>query len=200
MTVTPEEIDALLPQTQCQECGYAACLPYATAIARGEVDIAQCAPGGVATLETLAKLMHIDATPYYNTVKTRYRSPSVAVIDESFCIGCVKCIAACPVDAIIGSGKMMHTVLPDVCTGCELCVAPCPTDCITMVAVESIIDKKTAANNARHHYETKNNRLQKIRDNKVATVSSETTQAQLNYIEAARLRVLAKKGPPHAEK
>lgn len=191
MTVDAKDIDALLPQTQCQECGYAACLPYAEAIVRGEIDIARCAPGGIETLEALAKLTGVDAAAYRTEVQQRYRPPSVAVIDETYCIGCLKCITACPVDAIVGGAKMMHTVLPDICTGCELCLLPCPTDCISMVATAP--EKTLQASDARRHYETKNERLQKKREaKKVNTPGS--IAAQRDYIEAARLRVLAKKG------
>lgn len=192
MTVKAEDINALLPQTQCQECGYAACLPYAEAIARGEIDIARCAPGGLETLQALAKLMGIDAGPYQQIVQERYRPPSVAMIDETLCIGCLKCITACPVDAIVGSGKMMHTVLPDQCTGCGLCVSPCPTDCISMIA-PSAQHKPISPELARQHYEAKNKRAQKTEtasENKVSL----SIQTQRDYIEAARLRVLAKKG------
>ncbi len=194
MTVDAKSIDAVLPQTQCQECGYAACLPYAEAIARGEVDIARCAPGGVETLEALAQLMHVDAAPYRAEVQQRYRPPSVAVIDEAYCIGCLKCITACPVDAIVGSAKMMHTVLPDICTGCELCLLPCPTDCISMVAAAA--EKILQADDARRHYEAKNKRLHKVRETKKVS-APDSIAAQRDYIEAARLRVLAKKGKPH---
>jgi electron transport complex protein RnfB len=197
MKIDAKGIDALLPQTQCQECGYAACLPYAEAIARGVVDIARCAPGGVETLKALAQLMHVDATAYIAEVQQRYRPPSVAVIDEAYCIGCLKCIAACPVDAIVGSAKMMHTVLPDICTGCELCLLPCPTDCISMVAAAP--DKIVQADEARSHYEAKNERLHKAGEAKKVSVP-DSIPAQRDYIEAARLRVLAKKGKPHVGK
>ena len=189
-----KDIDALLPQTQCQECGYAACLPYAEAIVRGEVDIARCAPGGVKTLEALAQLTGVDAAPYNAAVQQRYRPPSVAIVDETYCIGCLKCIAACPVDAIVGSAKMMHTVLPEICTGCELCLLPCPTDCISMVAAAP--NKIIAAADARRHYEAKNERLRKVQIAKKVDASA-SIQAQRDYIEAARLRVQAKKGKPH---
>ncbi|MBY0377553.1 MAG: RnfABCDGE type electron transport complex subunit B [Gammaproteobacteria bacterium] len=192
MPIKAEEIDALLPQTQCQECGYGACLPYAEAIARGEIDIARCAPGGLETLEALAKLMNVDATPYRETVLAHYRAPSVAVIDEALCIGCLKCIKACPVDAIVGSAKMMHTVLPDQCTGCELCLLPCPTDCISMMA-RSDAHKPLAPDMARQRYVAKNKRAQKENTAKPNKISA-SIAAQQDYIEAARLRVLAKKG------
>ena len=131
-------IDAILPQTQCEKCGYAGCRPYATAIANGEADINQCPPGGAAGIRQLARLLGREAKPLsaaHGVEKPR----TLAVIDENLCIGCTLCIQACPVDAIIGASKQMHTVMPDLCTGCDLCVAPCPVDCIAMVpAADSV--------------------------------------------------------------
>jgi electron transport complex protein RnfB len=125
------QIDALLPQTQCTRCGYDGCRPYAAAIANGAAQINQCPPGGRATIGALAQLLHrelVGLNPA-NGIETPAR---VAMIDESRCIGCARCLAPCPVDAIVGAPKMMHTVLADRCTGCELCIAPCPVDCIEM--------------------------------------------------------------------
>lgn len=127
-----DEIDALLPQTQCGRCTFTGCRPYATALANGEADIDQCPPGGDATAVALAKLLGREARPVdprFGRVPTR---PAVAWIDEAACIGCVKCIQACPVDAIVGASRFMHTVIAAQCTGCELCIPPCPVDCITM--------------------------------------------------------------------
>jgi Na+-translocating ferredoxin:NAD+ oxidoreductase subunit B len=126
-----ERIDALLPQTQCTRCGYPACLDYATAIARGEADINQCPPGGVAGIGALAGLLGRQPKPL-NPANGVEKPREVAWIDEETCIGCMKCIQACPVDAIVGASKVMHTILPDECTGCELCIPPCPVDCIRM--------------------------------------------------------------------
>lgn len=126
-------IDALLPQTQCRKCGFDGCLPYARAIADGRADINRCPPGGDATIRALAKLLDRETKPLDPACGPE-QPPAVAVIDEDNCIGCVKCIHACPVDAIIGAPKAMHTVIPQHCTGCELCLAPCPMDCISMVA------------------------------------------------------------------
>ncbi len=131
-----DRIDALLPQTQCGKCHYDGCRPYAEAIARGHADINRCPPGGSGTISRIAELLGRENKP----LDIRHGSqhpPQVAVIDEDLCIGCVKCIRACPVDAIIGAAKMMHTVIPEQCTGCELCLAPCPVDCISMVPVEN---------------------------------------------------------------
>jgi electron transport complex protein RnfB len=128
-----ERIDAILPQTQCTRCGYPACRPYAEAIARGDADINHCPPGGAAGIDALAALLGRTFKPL-DPANGLEKSRAVALIDEAACIGCTKCIQACPVDAILGASKMMHTVIVDECTGCDLCIAPCPVDCITMVA------------------------------------------------------------------
>ena len=129
---TAEAIDALLPQTQCGLCGYAGCRPYAEAIEAGEADINQCPPGGEAGIRALALLLGREPKPL-NPEHGETRPPSVVVIREDECIGCTKCIQACPVDAIVGASKLMHTVLADRCTGCDLCIPPCPVDCIDVV-------------------------------------------------------------------
>ena len=129
---TADDIDALLPQTQCTRCGYGGCSPYAQAIAAGEVPINQCPPGGAATIEALAALLGRAVLPL-NPANGAEGPTLVAQIDEEACIGCAKCLPPCPVDAIIGAHRHMHTVILALCTGCELCVAPCPVDCITMV-------------------------------------------------------------------
>jgi Na+-translocating ferredoxin:NAD+ oxidoreductase subunit B len=128
-----DRIDALLPQTQCTRCGYPACRPYAEAIARGETDISHCPPGGVAGIRALADLLGRPPKPL-DPANGSEKPRELALIDEEVCIGCTKCIQACPVDAILGASKMMHTILVQECTGCELCIAPCPVDCISMVA------------------------------------------------------------------
>jgi electron transport complex protein RnfB len=125
------QIDALLPQTQCTRCGYAGCAPYAAAIAAGSAEINQCPPGGTATIAALAALLQRPAMPL-NPTFGEARELRVAWIDESLCIGCAKCLAPCPVDAIVGAAKYTHTVLADRCTGCELCIPPCPVDCIEL--------------------------------------------------------------------
>ena len=134
MTLTSliAEIDALLPQTQCTKCGYAGCEPYAQAIAEGAADINQCAPGGATGIAELAALLDRPVKPL-NPINGAERARHVAFIDETRCIGCTLCIQACPVDAIIGAPKQMHTVLTNLCSGCDLCVAPCPVDCISMI-------------------------------------------------------------------
>ena len=126
-----DRIDALLPQTQCGRCAHSACRPYAEAIAAGTVPINRCAPGGEATIATLAALLGVPAPP----LDPAFGTPEPlawARIDEAACIGCTLCIRACPVDAIVGAAKRMHTVLADHCTGCGLCLPPCPVDCIVM--------------------------------------------------------------------
>ncbi|HEY5292620.1 MAG TPA: electron transport complex subunit RsxB [Burkholderiales bacterium] len=127
-----EKIDALLPQTQCAKCGYSGCLPYARAIAAGAADINQCPPGGAAGIAKLAALLERDAKPL-NPANGAEQRRTVALIDEARCIGCTLCIQACPVDAIVGAAKHMHTVIAELCTGCDLCVPPCPVDCIAML-------------------------------------------------------------------
>jgi electron transport complex protein RnfB len=132
-----DDIDALLPQTQCTRCGYPACRPYAEAIALGEADINQCPPGGEPVIEALARLLDRPPKPL-NPDNGVEAAPRVAVIDETRCIGCAKCLPACPVDAIVGARRYMHTVIADACNGCDLCIAPCPVDCIDMVPVAQL--------------------------------------------------------------
>ncbi|TLX54678.1 electron transport complex subunit RsxB [Stutzerimonas nosocomialis] len=127
-----ERINALLPQTQCGQCGYPGCKPYAQAIAAGD-KINKCPPGGESTIQALADLLDLDAEPL--DAEGGEKPPMVAYIREAECIGCTKCIKACPVDAIVGAAKLMHTVIVSECTGCDLCVEPCPVDCIDMVEV-----------------------------------------------------------------
>jgi len=126
-----DAIDALLPQTQCTRCGFAGCRPYAAAIAAGDADINQCPPGGNSTIHALAARLGREFRPL-NPIHGTETPPLVAVIDEERCIGCAKCLPACPVDAIVGAQRFMHTVLSVDCTGCELCLPPCPVDCIDM--------------------------------------------------------------------
>ena len=131
-----EKLDALLPQTQCGQCGYPGCRPYAEAIANGDV-INKCVPGGEPTIKRIAELMGVEV-PVDGPIEPPIKK--VAFIHEDLCIGCTKCIQACPVDAIVGAAKMMHTVIKSECTGCDLCVDPCPTDCIEMIEVPTTPD------------------------------------------------------------
>ncbi len=132
-----DQIDNILPQTQCGQCGYPGCRPYAEAISNGD-QINKCPPGGESTIQELADLLDVEPLPLdgeHGEEKPR----QVAIIREDECIGCTKCIQACPVDAILGAAKQMHTVIESECTGCDLCVDPCPVDCIDMVSVETSI-------------------------------------------------------------
>jgi len=126
-----DQIDAILPQTQCGQCNYPGCRPYAEAIAAGTAGINQCPPGGEAGIQALAGLLGVEALAL-NPDNGEQKPKAVAVIDEEICIGCTLCIQACPVDAILGASKLMHTVIEAECTGCDLCLPPCPVDCIEM--------------------------------------------------------------------
>ncbi len=131
-----DQINQLLPQTQCGQCSFPGCRPYAEAIANGEADINQCPPGGEATIIALADLLGRDAKPL-NPENGEIKEPTIVYIDEQVCIGCTLCIQACPVDAIIGAAKQMHTVIADECTGCDLCIPVCPVDCIHRTPVKT---------------------------------------------------------------
>ncbi|MBP5074167.1 electron transport complex subunit RsxB [Pseudomonas chlororaphis] len=207
-----QRIDALLPQTQCGKCGHPGCKPYAEGIANGEA-INKCPPGGDETIAGLARLLNI---PVVELDISRGPAPAqVAFIREAECIGCTKCIQACPVDAIVGAAKQMHTVLIDECTGCDLCVAPCPVDCIEMhplslnnvlpivgglaTSLEEQRARTAKRDHARLRFERRNARLQREEQHKQAertaraqraTQPSETT---LNPVQAAIERVRAQK-------
>lgn len=157
-TALADRIDALLPQTQCTQCGFDGCRPYAEAIASGDAGIDRCPPGGDAGIVRLATLLQRPVVPldtHYGEHKARH----VAVIDERHCIGCTLCIQACPVDAILGANKFMHTVLNDLCSGCELCIAPCPVDCISMAPARAWDAHDADQARARHQH--RNARLAK---------------------------------------
>ena len=132
-----EQIDNLLPQTQCGQCSYPGCRPYAEAIAGGEAPINQCPPGGESTILALADLLDVEPLELDEEAGVELEVPNVAIIIEKDCIGCTLCIQACPVDAILGAAKQMHTVIISECTGCDLCVEPCPVDCIDMLPAET---------------------------------------------------------------
>ena len=131
-----EKIEAILPQTQCGQCGYPGCRPYAEAINKGEADINLCPPGGMEGVAKLADLLGREV----KALEAEERPKAVALIDEQTCIGCTLCIQACPVDAIVGAAKQMHTIIADLCTGCELCLPPCPVECITMERITENLD------------------------------------------------------------
>lgn len=180
-----DHVENLLPQTQCTKCGYPACRPYAEAIASGEASYNQCPPGGAEGIARLAKLLDrpiiaLDAS--HGSERPR----PVAVIDEAICIGCTLCIQACPVDAIVGAAKQMHTVLPDWCTGCDLCVAPCPVDCIRMVDISGERTgwdawSQAQADAARARHDFRSSRLKR---------EKEENEARLAAKAAAKLRAL----------
>lgn len=129
-----EAIERLLPQTQCGDCGFDGCQPYAEALVQHKADVNRCLPGGNETIKDLAMFLGTEIKPLYISNNKESKDTNLlALIDEAVCIGCVKCIAACPVDAIIGAPKQMHSIINQYCTGCELCIAPCPVDCISMV-------------------------------------------------------------------
>ncbi len=180
-----DQIDDLLPQTQCGQCGFAGCRPYAEAIAAESAEINQCPPGGMAGVHALAALLGrevIALNPANGIEKPR----AVALIDEDVCIGCTKCILACPVDAIIGAAKLMHTILIDECTGCELCIPPCPVDCITMPPRP---DLPLRPLHARGRYEARNLRLERNTLERLAGI--EARKAALKKPEVTRATVLA---------
>lgn len=162
-----DQLENLLPQTQCTKCGYPACRPYAQAIANGSANYNQCPPGGQEGVARLAALLGRPVIPL-NVIHGSERARPVALIEEAYCIGCTLCIQACPVDAIIGAAKQMHTILPELCTGCDLCVAPCPVDCISML---EITPGKTGwdawsqpqADQARRQFQSRQERLERER-------------------------------------
>jgi len=165
-----EAIDRVLPQTQCTKCGYPACGPYARAIAAGEAAINRCPPGGEAGIRALAALTGRPYAPLDPACGVE-RPRRVALIDESRCIGCTLCIAACPVDAIAGARKLMHTVIAGLCTGCDLCLPPCPVDCIDMVPAADAAWGEARADAARDRYQRRLERLDRDRAARAAARS-----------------------------
>lgn len=157
-----EVLDALLPQTQCERCGYPGCRPYAEALARGEAELNQCPPGGEAGVAALAQALQRPPKPLNPVHGEAPQRRWVAVIDESICIGCTKCIQACPVDAIVGSAQRMHTVIAGECSGCELCLPPCPVDCIAMVDAGALLPVAATAPQYRARYLARERRLTRL--------------------------------------
>lgn len=185
--VLAARIDALLPQTQCGKCGYPGCQPYAEAIVRGEADINQCPPGGAAGIARLAKLLDREFKPLsaaHGVEKPR----AVALIEENLCIGCTLCIQACPVDAIVGAAKQMHTVVASLCTGCELCLPPCPVDCIRMIPAGS---HAYVADDARDRFRQRNRRLERERREKAARLAAKTGAAAEQTAEDPKKALIA---------
>lgn len=181
-----EEIDALLPQTQCGKCGFSGCRPYAEAIAEGRADINQCPPGGQEGIEKLAQLLGVTPKPL-NTSHGFPRSKKVvARIDERLCIGCTFCIQACPVDAIVGAGKQLHSVIAAECTGCELCIAPCPMDCISLVPADDSKNdthQKQVADNLRARHQFRLLRLEREKQTgKAGSKHKPIAQAEKNPV------------------
>ncbi len=172
-------IDALLPQTQCTKCGYPACRPYAEAIAAGEAEINQCPPGGDAAIRELAALLGRAVRPL-NPRNGIEQPRRVALIDEARCIGCTLCIQACPVDAIVGAPKLMHTVVTELCSGCDLCVLPCPVDCIAMVPAtpaDATWDR-ARADAARERFELRSARLERERRERAERLAARALKAK----------------------
>ncbi|MDD4914680.1 MAG: RnfABCDGE type electron transport complex subunit B [Methylococcales bacterium] len=173
------QIDALLPQTQCGKCGYQGCLPYAQAISRNQADINQCPPGGEQGVAKLAALLGVAVRPLDPAFGVE-RPRLVAVINEADCIGCAKCLPPCPVDAILGASRLMHTVISGQCTGCELCIAPCPANCISMEIAILPVWRTVDAEQSRQRYWARNQRLVRLEAEKIERMNRQKLQlAQL---------------------
>lgn len=193
-TALADAIDALLPQTQCRQCGYAGCRPYADAIVDGRADINQCPPGGDDVARGLAALLGVPFKPLDSAFGI-HRPPAVAMIDEDICIGCMLCIQACPVDAIVGAAKFMHTVIAGECTGCELCLAPCPVDCIRMIETGRALtaeEKHAAAARARRRFQVRHERLQRQRDARATRLAASREAAAEERKRATVQRAIAR--------
>ena len=178
------KIDAVLPQTQCTKCGYDGCRPYAEAIAKGEAGINQCPPGGDHGIHILADLLDREYVPL-DTSHGIEQPRMVAVIDEPVCIGCTLCIQACPVDAIVGAAKLMHTIVPELCSGCDLCVAPCPVDCISMqpVSAEELARDRTEQWRSQHEFLLFRKERSKKEKHKPAAAGAPTSPASPGIAE-----------------
>jgi Na+-translocating ferredoxin:NAD+ oxidoreductase subunit B len=199
MSSLADRIDALLPQTQCEQCGYHGCRPYAEAIARGDAAINQCPPGGAAGIEKLAALLGQPVLPL-NPENGVEKPRTLARIVEADCIGCTKCIQACPVDAIVGAAKLMHTVIADDCTGCELCVPACPVDCIVLLPMSEAQLDMAHTDAARVHFQRREARLERLRveheTELAARKAAVDTNTQRNPVLEALARARAKQQEP----
>lgn len=164
MGATADAIDALLPQTQCTRCGFDACRPYAEALAADATELNRCPPGGDQTIAALASLLQKPALPLDRACGEDWPVARVARVVEADCIGCTKCIQACPVDAIVGAANLMHTIIEAQCTGCELCIPPCPVDCIVMQEAPAQALPRTRSGEFRSLYEARKSRLKRWAD------------------------------------
>jgi len=187
-----EKINSILPQTQCGKCDFSGCKPYAKAIVEGRADINQCPPGGKSGILKIAHLLKVDYKPL-NESHGVSKPREIAIIEEDKCIGCTLCILACPVDAILGASKSMHTVISEECTGCELCIEPCPVDCIKLETPfnednESIKDKRSSM--ARSRYEFKQQRI--LREKNDANANRVTNAEKKQAIADAMARLKMK--------
>jgi electron transport complex protein RnfB len=192
-----DRIDALLPQTQCEQCGFHGCRPYAEAIAIGEAGIDRCPPGGGIGIARLAALLDVPVVPL-DTSRGVEKPRTLARVIEADCIGCTKCIQACPVDAIVGAAKLMHAVISDLCTGCELCVPACPVDCIALDTMPlAQRDDRDQADSARRRFVRREARLEReraARDVQLATSKGDVAApAARNAVLEALARAKARK-------
>ncbi len=199
MNTLIDRIDALLPQTQCTRCGYPDCRAYAEASATDKADINQGPPGGGDTIQALAGLLGREAKPL-NPAHGTARNDVVALIEESVCIGCTKCIQACPVDAIVGAAKQMHTVIAGLCTGCDLCIPPCPVDCISLIPAKPSQGELSWAlpasgpartNVLRQRYRIRNTRLKRDKEERQLQRQEAQTQSTTDIIAARKLEIAA---------